>query len=52
MENNLNILGSKIKSETNKYKQRLLEEDYDYINFLHNQKSVISREFYLIVEEA
>ena len=52
LENNLNILGSKIKSETNKYKQRLLEEDYDYINFLHNQKSVISREFYLIVEEA
>ena len=52
MENNLNILGSKIKAETNKYKQRLLEEDYDYINFLHNQKSVISREFYLIVEEA
>lgn len=44
-------MGSKIKSETNKYKQRLLEEDYDYINFLHNQKSVISREFYLIVEE-
>ena len=52
LENNLNILGSKIKSETNKYKHRLLEEDYDYINFLHNQKSVISREFYLIVEEA
>lgn len=52
LENNLNILGSKIKAETNKYKQRLLEEDYDYINFLHNQKSVISREFYLIVEEA
>lgn len=45
-------MGSKIKAETNKYKQRLLEEDYDYINFLHNQKSVISREFYLIVEEA
>lgn len=52
LEKNLNILGSKIKVETNKYKQRLLEEDYEYINFLHNQKSVISREFYLIVEEA
>ena len=51
LESNLNTLGAKIKSEKNKNKQKLLEEDYDYIQFLNNQKSVVNREFYLIVEE-
>ena len=51
LENNLNILGSKIKQETNKYKTKLLEEDYDFINSLNNKKSVVNREFYLIIEE-
>lgn len=51
LDNNLNSLGSKIKIEKNKYKQKLLEEDYDYIKFLNSQRSVVNREFYLIVEE-
>ena len=51
LDNNLNSLGSKIKTEKNKYKQKLLEEDYDYIKFLNSQRSVVNREFYLIVEE-
>lgn len=51
LDNNLNILGTKIKLENNKYKQKLLEEDYDYINGLNNMKSVVNREFYLIIEE-
>ena len=33
LESNLNTLGAKIKSEKNKNKQKLLEEDYDYIQF-------------------
>lgn len=51
LDNNLNILGSKIKQTKNKYKIRLLEEDYDFISSLNNRKSVVNREFYLIVEE-
>jgi GTPase SAR1 family protein len=51
LENNLNILGSKIKQETNKKKLKLLEEDYNYISHLNNQKSVVNREFFLILEE-
>lgn len=51
LENNLNILGSKIKNESNNYKLKLLEEDYKYLNNLHNQRSVVTREFYLILEE-
>lgn len=51
LENNLNILGSKIKQENNKYKTKLLEEDYDFISSLNNKKSVVNREFYLIIEE-
>ncbi len=51
LENNLNILESKIKQENNKYKLKLLEEDYDFINSLNNKKSVVNREFYLIIEE-
>lgn len=51
LDGNLNCLGSKIKKETNKHKQKLLEEDYDYIQFLNSQHSVINREFYLVTEE-
>lgn len=51
LENNLNILGSKIKAEKNKYKLKLLEEDYDFISSLNNRKSVVNREFFLIIEE-
>lgn len=51
LDNNLNILGSKIKQTKNKYKIKLLEEDYDFISSLNNRKSVVNREFYLIVEE-
>ncbi len=52
LDDNLNTLGSKIKVEKNRFKQQLLEEDYDYIRFLNNQKSVVNREFYIIVEES
>lgn len=51
LESNLNILGTKIKNESNNYKLKLLEEDYEYLNNFHNQKSVVTREFYLIIEE-
>lgn len=51
LDNNLNILGSKIKSEKNKNKLKLLEEDYDFISSLNNRKSVVNREFFLILEE-
>lgn len=51
LDNNLNILNNKIKTEKNKYKLKLLEEDYDFISSLNNKKSVVNREFYLILEE-
>ena len=51
LEDNLNILGAKIKSETNKNKIRLLNEDYNFVNELNNKKWVVNREFYLIIEE-
>jgi len=51
LENNLNILGSKIKQENNKRKLKLLEEDYDFISSLNNKKSVVNREFFLVIEE-
>ncbi len=51
LENNLNILGSKIKQESNKRKLKLLEEDYDFISSLNNKKSVVNREFFLVIEE-
>lgn len=51
LDDNLNILGSKIKSETNKNKIRLLEEDYNFIQEINNKKWVVNREFYLIIEE-
>ena len=51
LDNNLNILGAKIKSESNKNKVRLLEEDFNFVNELNNKKWVVNREFYLIIEE-
>ena len=51
LDENLNILGSKIKSETNKNKIKLLEEDYSFVQDLNNKKWVVNREFYLILEE-
>lgn len=51
LDNNLNILGMKIKNCDNKNKQHLLEEDYSFIQGLNNKKSVVNREFYLVVEE-
>ncbi len=51
LDNNLNSLGTKIKNEKNIYKQKLLEEDYSFINNLNNKKTVVNREFYLIIEE-
>ena len=47
----MNILGTKIKTTNNKYKKMLLEEDYKYIENLNNQKSVVTRDFFLILEE-
>ncbi|MBE6152746.1 MAG: DUF87 domain-containing protein [Firmicutes bacterium] len=51
LDNNLNILNSKIKNEENKNKSKLLEEDYKFIEDLNNKKSVVNREFYLVIEE-
>lgn len=44
-------MGAKIKTESNKYKQSLLREDYEFIDSLNNRKSVVNREFFLILEE-
>ena len=52
LDNNLNILGAKIKSENNKHKEQLLEEDYKYIEYLNTNKYAVNREFYLIIEES
>lgn len=51
MDDNLNLLGTKIKSEVNKSKIKLLKEDYDFVSTLNNKKWVVNREFYLIIEE-
>lgn len=51
LENNLIILNNKINNEKNKYKVKLLEEDFDFIRTLNNEKWVVNREFYLIVED-
>ena len=51
LDDNLNLLGSKIKSENNKNKIKLLEEDYNFVQDLNNKKWVVNREFYLIMEE-
>ena len=47
----MNLLGTKIKSEVNKNKIKLLKEDYDFVSTLNNKKWVVNREFYLIIEE-
>ena len=52
LERNIHILETKIKNETNKYKAKLLEEDYKFITGLNSDKSAVNREFYLIVEES
>lgn len=51
LEDNINILNSKIKNSTNKYKTKILEEDLKYIESLNQKRQVVNREFYLIVEE-
>ncbi len=51
LDSNLNVLNSKVKLETNKNKRLLLEQDYDYMSFLKDTKSVVNREFYLFIEE-
>ena len=51
LEDNLNVLGSKIKVENNKHKVKLLEEDYDYMHTMNMQKTVVNRDFFLIMEE-
>lgn len=51
LDENINILNTKIKHETNKAKVKILNEDLDYINTLNTDKEVVNREFYLLVEE-
>lgn len=51
LDNNLSILSSKIKKEKNKNKVKLLEEDFDFVQTLNNEKWVVNREFYLIIED-
>lgn len=51
LSNNLNILSSKIKTEKNIFKKNILEEDYRYIQSLNNTKSIVNREFFLIIQE-
>lgn len=52
LDDNINILNTKIKQETNKSKIKILEEDLSYINSLNNKRQVVNREFYIIVEES
>ncbi len=52
LDDNINILNTKIKQESNKNKEKILEEDLDYVNSLVSQKQVVNREFYLILEES
>ena len=52
LDKNINILGAKLKNETNKNKVKLLEEDLKFIETLNYDKSAVNREFYLIVEES
>lgn len=51
LDENINVLNTKIKQETNKAKVKILNEDLDYINTLNTDKEVVNREFYLLVEE-
>ena len=52
LDDNINILNTKIKQETNKSKIKILEEDLDYISSLNNKRQVVNREFYLVIEES
>ena len=52
LDDNLNVLGTKIKVEQNKNKIKLLEEDYNYIHDFNIHKSVVNRDFFLIMEES
>ena len=52
LDDNVNILNTKIKKEYNKNKIKILEEDLNYIESLNHKGKVVNREFYLIVEES
>lgn len=51
LDKNINIVGTKLRNETNKNKAKLLEEDYKFTESLNFDKAAVNREFYLIVEE-
>lgn len=51
LDDNLEILKTKINNENNKSKISILKEDYTHIENLINQKWAVNREFYLIIEE-
>lgn len=51
LDNNLNILRTKINNETNKNKIKILNEDYNNIENLKNQNWAVNRDFYIIIEE-
>ena len=51
LTHNLEILNKKLVNNTNVYKQKVLEEDYQDINFLSKKRQIFNREFYLILEE-
>ena len=52
LDENINILNTKLRQETNKSKIKILNEDLDYINTLNADKEIVNREFYLLVEES
>ena len=52
LDENINILNTEIRQESNKAKIRLLKEDLDYIQSLNTDKQVVNREFYLILDES
>jgi len=52
LDDNINILNTKIKQETNKSKIKILEEDLEHISSLNNKRQVVNREFYLVIEES
>ena len=52
LDDNINLINTKIRQETNKSKIKILNEDLDYVKNLNATKEVVNREFYLIVEES
>ena len=52
LDDNINILNTKIKQETNKSKIKILEEDLNYVTTLNNKRQVVNREFYIVIEES